>query len=57
MTGTAIALMLVAIVIIWGGLAVSVTALVSRGRREARDARRAAVAAAREHLGNAGTQG
>lgn len=27
MTGTAIALMLVAIVIIWGGLAVSVTAL------------------------------
>ena len=42
MTGTAIALMLVAIVIIWGGLAVSVTALVSRGRREARDARRAA---------------
>jgi len=56
-TGTAIALMLVAIVIIWGGLAVSVTALVSRGRREARDARRAAVAAAREHLSNTGTQG
>ena len=50
MTGTAIALMLVAIVIIWGGLAVSVTALVSRGRREARDARRAAVAAARGAL-------
>ena len=57
MTGTAIALMLVAIVIIWGGRAVSVTALVSRGRREARDARQAAVAAAREHLNNTGTQG
>ena len=34
MTGPAITLMLVAIVIIWGGLAVSVTALVVRGRRE-----------------------
>ena len=32
MTGPAITLMLVAIIIIWGGLAVSVTALVVRGR-------------------------
>ncbi len=50
MTGSAIALMLTAVVIIWGGLAVSVTSLVSRGRREDRDARRAASAAAHEHL-------
>ena len=50
MTGPAITLMLVAIIIIWGGLAVSVTALVVRGRREARDARAEARAAAREHL-------
>ena len=42
--------MLVAIIIIWGGLAVSVTALVVRGRREDRDARAEARAAAREHL-------
>jgi len=39
MTGPAITLMLVAIVIIWGGLAVSVTALVVRGRREDKEAR------------------
>ena len=50
MTGPAITLMLVAIVIIWGGLAVSVTALVVRGRREDKDARAQARAAAREHL-------
>lgn len=50
MTGLAITLMLVAIIIIWGGLAVSVTALVVRGRREDRDARAEARAAAREHL-------
>ena len=50
MTGTAIALMLVAIVIIWGGLAVSVTALVVRGRREDKEARAQALAVAREHL-------
>ena len=50
MTGPAITLMLVAIIIIWGGLAVSVTALVVRGRREDRDARAEARAAAREHL-------
>lgn len=48
MTGPAITLMLVAIIIIWGGLAVSVTALVVRGRREDRDARAEARAAARE---------
>ena len=39
MTGTAVLIMLAAIIIIWGGLAVSVTALISRGRREDRDAR------------------
>ena len=50
MTGPAITLMLVTIIIIWGGLAVSVTALVVRGRREDRDARAEARAAAREHL-------
>ncbi|RAX20291.1 MULTISPECIES: methionine/alanine import family NSS transporter small subunit [Actinomyces] len=50
MTGPAIAVMLVAIVIIWGGLAVSVTALVVRGRREDVEAREAALAAAHEHL-------
>ena len=50
MTGPAITLMLVAIIIIWGGLAVLVTALVVRGRREDRDARAEARAAAREHL-------
>lgn len=50
MTGPAITIMLVAIIIIWGGLAVSVTALVVRGRREDRDARAEARAAAREHL-------
>lgn len=50
MTGPAITLMLVAIIIIWGGFAVSVTALVVRGRREDRDARAEARAAAREHL-------
>ena len=32
MTGTAVLIMLLAIVIIWGGLAVSITALISRGR-------------------------
>ena len=31
MTGIAVLIMLIAIIIIWGGLAVSVTALVSRG--------------------------
>ena len=48
MTGPAITLMLVAIVIIWGGLAV--TALVVRGRREDKEARAQALAVAREHL-------
>ena len=50
MTGIAVLIMLLAIVIIWGGLAVSVTALISRGRREDRDARAAASARAREHM-------
>ncbi|AYD89992.1 methionine/alanine import family NSS transporter small subunit [Actinomyces sp. 2119] len=54
MTGSAIALMLTSVVIIWGGLAVSVTSLVSRGRREERDARAAASAAAHEHLRGGG---
>ena len=49
MTGTAVLIMLAAI-IIWGGLAVSVTALISRGRREDRDARAEASARAREHM-------
>ncbi|SPT52545.1 Uncharacterised protein [Actinomyces bovis] len=50
MTGQAIALMLVAVIIIWGGLAASVTALVLRGRREQREARAIAHARAHEHL-------
>ena len=51
MTGTAVLIMLAAIIIIiWGGLAVSVTALISRGRREDRDARAEASARAREHM-------
>ena len=33
MTGIAVLIMLAAVVIIWGGLAVSITALISRGRR------------------------
>ncbi|WP_128774141.1 methionine/alanine import family NSS transporter small subunit [Actinomyces oricola] len=50
MTGAAVLIMLTAIVVIWGGLAVSVSALVVRGRREDLEARRAALAAAREHM-------
>ena len=50
MTGTAVLIMLAAIIIIWGGLAVSVTALISRGRREDRDARAEDSARAREHM-------
>ena len=38
--------------IIGGGLAVSITALISRGRREDRDARAEASARAREHMLN-----
>ncbi|WP_017178357.1 methionine/alanine import family NSS transporter small subunit [Actinomyces timonensis] len=53
MTGPAIILMLVSIIIIWGGLAVSVTALYVRGRREDREARKAALAVAHEHLRSA----
>ena len=52
MTGIAVLIMLAAVVIIWGGLAVSVTALISRGRREDRDARAEASARAREHMLN-----
>ena len=52
MTGIAVLIMLIAIVIIWGGLAVSITALISRGRREDRDARAEASARAREHMLN-----
>ena len=52
MTGIAVLIMLIAIVIIWGGLAVSITALISRGRREDRDARVEASARAREHMLN-----
>ena len=50
MTGTAVLIMLAALIILWGGLAVSVTALISRGRREDRDARAEASARAREHM-------
>lgn len=50
MTASAITLMLTAIIVIWGGLAVSVTALISRGRREDRDARKQASEAAHSHL-------
>ena len=49
MTGIAVLIMLLAIVI-RGGLAVSITALISRGRREDRDARAEASARAREHM-------
>ena len=50
MTGSAVLVMLGAVVIIWGGLAVSVAALVSRGRREDRDARAAARLAAHQPM-------
>ena len=50
MAGIAVLVMLAAVVIIWGGLAVSITALISRGRREDRDARVEAAARAREHM-------
>ena len=50
MTGIAVLVMLAAVVIIWGGLAVSITALISRGRREDRDARAEAAVRAREHM-------
>ena len=52
MTGIAVLIMLAAVVIIWGGLAVSITALNSHGRREDRDARAEASARAREHMLN-----
>ena len=52
MTGIAVLIMLAAVVIIWGGLAVAITALISRGRREDRDARAEASARAREHMLN-----
>ena len=52
MTGIAVLIMLAAVVIIWGGLAVSITALIARGRREDRDARAEASARAREHMLN-----
>lgn len=50
MTGPAILVMLAAIIIIWGGLAVAATALFLRGRREQAQARAAARALAREHV-------
>ena len=50
MTGIAVLIMLIAIIIIWGGLAVSVTALVSRGHREQAEDRARASAEAHEHL-------
>lgn len=50
MTGPAILLLLTAIVVIWGGLAVSATALYLRGRREQAQARAEASALAHKHL-------
>ena len=50
MSAPAIILMLAAMIIIWGGLAVSVTALVSRGHREQAEDRARASAEAHEHL-------
>ena len=52
MTGIAVLIMLAAVVIIWGGLAVSITALISRGRREDLHGRAEASARAREHMLN-----
>lgn len=56
MTGSAIALMLITVAIIWGGLTASVTALVLRGRREQREALAAAHARAHAHLHEPGQQ-
>lgn len=56
MTGSAIALMLITVAIIWGGLTASVTALVLRGRREQREALAAAHARAHAHLHETGQQ-
>ncbi|VEG25674.1 methionine/alanine import family NSS transporter small subunit [Actinomyces howellii] len=50
MTGPAILLLIAAIVVIWGGLAVSATALYLRGRREQAQARAEASALAHKHL-------
>ena len=50
MSAPAIILMLAAMIIIWGGLAVSVTALLVRGRREDSEARAAAFARAHANL-------
>ena len=50
MTGIAVLIMLIAIIIIWGGLAVSVPALVSRGPRAQAADRARASAEAHEHL-------
>ena len=50
MTGSALILMLVATIIIWGGLAVSVPALLVRGRREEDEARAAAFERAHAHM-------
>ena len=50
MSAPAIILMLAAMIIIWGGLAVSVTALLVRGRREDSEARAEAAARAPANL-------
>ena len=52
MTGIAVLIMLAAVLIMWGGVAVSITALCSGGRRVERDARAEAWARAREHMLN-----
>ncbi|MBS6072817.1 MAG: methionine/alanine import family NSS transporter small subunit [Actinomyces urogenitalis] len=50
MHAPAIILMLIAIVVLWGGLAVSITALLVRGQREEDEERAAAFARAHAHL-------
>lgn len=52
MQGASVILMLAAVCILWGGLAVSLTALWVRGKREELEERNAAIRAAHEHLGH-----
>lgn len=56
MNGSAIALMLVAIVIIWGGLITASVSLTARGHRERREALAASSAAAHAHLREGATK-
>lgn len=56
MDAPAIIVMLVAIIILWGGLAISATALFVRGRREASEAQAEAAARARANFRKATAQ-